>query len=1280
MATWKKILVSGSSIEAASITGSAGLNLPFSNAGFILTTDANGNISETDPATITGADQSFSIRGDNDGGVNITFDTGDTLLFDTASAHGFSFDVTDDLGGTTGLTSVRLSTPQDLTTTGDVRFNSASLDSEGIVFANSGTPTKTQIKLGTSLISLNVEDAGAAQIEALKVEPTVVTINNSAEVTDFQVKSTASFGPDDSTRSHLFFVNVHDTDNAYYSASVLIGGTAASDVDNSNLLTISGSTMIKGALSASAVPTASSTATDLLIYNPVSKGFETAQGLGNFGTEISASIGAMTASLSSSIGDVIAGTTQSISDIVDDITAIHTTTGSLVASASRGIRFQEGAGAQTDGGTISLGNTASFIGTANEITVTHDGATAGEEKFTFSLPSKVDLGSNSELTVTNITASNNISASGNITASNLFASNDIVLGGTLAFLGGTFIENETLSISGSTVFGSSSAENTHTFTGSLLITGGATFDGLGASVTIGQDLTVNGSTTLGNGAADIIDITGNVTASNNITAGGNISASGNLFGDLTEGSYSNVVVYDDTDGRLYVTASSAIGTTTMSIGPAGDGTYDDGLLDFDNDTPVGTAVDEINEILLALAPAKAPLFNHISVLRSGSPADFDGTTGSDIFPDLTANSVELSFGAGNSNTNGYTLAAGTDSLTTLGAGTNSSVALNGTFTGIAEPTSFTDGGAAITTDERFGIISSSDTTPNHITGSLNAFELPNPTDTGTNHGMHAFRDGDKGMLKLYVNNELTPHATLSLDPGEYNANEATSDAVNRAVNISGSGFIEVSATMSANFPSGTPFETFKHRSGSFVIHNDSMVPGWNWARVIHSSSTNAFERKSNYIEWIYEPSGSVKASWSNESIRVKSRSGTQYISQIPYYTTVEVEYTASVANAYTMTYVGGTAITTNDDNNTLSGFDVTSNLRDLTTSEDPKDVVLEISSSANIDDSNTLYFFTSSENGGTGTNAVGDGAGKNEFTGSVATSLTCKRPFAANATSNILRTGSFFFYGKNLTNTTTAGNYDYKFAEDDGSGRLISSSFEDQNSVSAGASAWNQQTTGVVANNGMIIYGQPQKNGDISSTADQDNFNRIISPNSTALSYNGGNFTDFSTPGNGPASFPNFATGYSNFSPHENNSNIRSCFLQYQNGTSGTPTLNVVLKGINATVVPATTALSGNNIHVLFKIPGVTGFRDLGTSNPPEGGYNQFDSELGDAAGNGGLTNNVGCHDGDLPSDMSLGSTNDSLSLGVQLVSQELGANQYAVLAILCHQDWNGYIYNVTIS
>ena len=131
MATWKKILVSGSSIEVASITGSAGLNLPFSNAGFILTTDANGNISETDPSTITADAQSFSIRGDKNES-NITFDTGDVLLFDTASAHGFSFNVTDDLDGTTGLTSVRLTTPQDLTTTGDVRFNSASLDSSGI--------------------------------------------------------------------------------------------------------------------------------------------------------------------------------------------------------------------------------------------------------------------------------------------------------------------------------------------------------------------------------------------------------------------------------------------------------------------------------------------------------------------------------------------------------------------------------------------------------------------------------------------------------------------------------------------------------------------------------------------------------------------------------------------------------------------------------------------------------------------------------------------------------------------------------------------------------------------------------------------------------------------------------------------------------------------------------------------------------------------------------------------------------------------------------------------
>ena len=68
------------------------------------------------------------------------------------------------------------------------------------------------------------------------------------------------------------------------------------------------------------------------------------------------------------------------------------------------------------------------------------------------------------ITTGNITSSGNISASGDIT------------GGSFSFEGFTFIENATLTSSGSTIFGSGSIledtkANTHQFTGSILLTG-----------------------------------------------------------------------------------------------------------------------------------------------------------------------------------------------------------------------------------------------------------------------------------------------------------------------------------------------------------------------------------------------------------------------------------------------------------------------------------------------------------------------------------------------------------------------------------------------------------------------------------------------------------------------------------------------------------------------------------------------------------------------------------------------------------------------------------------
>ena len=74
-----------------------------------------------------------------------------------------------------------------------------------------------------------------------------------------------------------------------------------------------------------------------------------------------------------------------------------------------------------------------------------------------------------------------------------------------------------LSASGDTIFGDTS-DDTHQFTGSLLINGNSTFGG---------NITANGNTTLGNAAADVVTVTGQLTASQGITANGNANFNGN---------------------------------------------------------------------------------------------------------------------------------------------------------------------------------------------------------------------------------------------------------------------------------------------------------------------------------------------------------------------------------------------------------------------------------------------------------------------------------------------------------------------------------------------------------------------------------------------------------------------------------------------------------------------------------------------------------------------------------------------------------------------------------
>jgi hypothetical protein len=161
-------------------------------------------------------------------------------------------------------------------------------------------------------------------------------------------------------------------------------------------------------------------------------------------------------------------------------------------------------------------------------------------------------------------------------------------------------------------------------------------------------------------------------------------------------------------GNVIVEVSGSSGTTINVIGPAEDGTYEDGLFtDFVPTTPTGTAVDRFNEVLKALAPSPAPDLSSIML-------------------DFTYPSANLSFGI-TKPISGYTnvsAAAGNTALDINGA-----YIVGGTRRGAT----------------RFA-----------ISGNLNS-SVP----LTTSYPAGAFGEGNIGRLEMHVNGVLAQIISLS---------------------------------------------------------------------------------------------------------------------------------------------------------------------------------------------------------------------------------------------------------------------------------------------------------------------------------------------------------------------------------------------------------------------------------------------------------------------------------------------------------------------------------------
>tara|TARA_Y100001972_G_scaffold13824_1_gene14604 strand:+ start:949 stop:4605 length:3657 start_codon:yes stop_codon:yes gene_type:complete len=1140
MANWKKVLVSGSNIEVNQISGST-LNLGGlgGSANDVLIINGDGSVSTLNQSNLTGASQNFLIRGDADGGTNISFQANENvLLFTTASSHGFSFNATDDVGGA-GTSSITLTTPQDLRTSATPQFASMSID--GLI-RHSGD-AGTNIRFENDFQGFRVGGETLLSLQQVNNAQNKFNINGDGSVPlllQIEAGAVGGNGQEDIRNSHLFFV----TESRIGIGTNLPSTTAKLHISGGDL-------RIQGHTISASLPTVN-VAGGLVAYNTSSEGFEfisSSDFIGGIANEIS---GAFTSTATSIASDIA----TNVTNISTNTTNIATIDGTL----DKGIRFQEGGGTQADGESVILGQTASFIGTANEVTVVHDGGTANEEKFTFGLPSDVTIAESLTVgpnpgTTDSVFVSGGISSSGTITAA-AGTFDGTVTAGNFIVQGVELIQNNVAIVSGSTSFGSQSI-NLHSFTGSVVMGSGSTSETL--TVLGGPDAST--SVVISNGS---INATGAITSSA-------VSSSGQLFASLSAVPQAQVVTYNATTGEFFHTASSAIQGQNV-IGPPDptDNDYDDGLLDFENSTPVGTAIDQINEVLAGLAPSQAPNLDDIQEVTShGGISPLDNSD------------FRLSFGGNNPGaTNGLNFTDCTSTtLSSPGSGL-SSVSINGQYNA-----------SVVSNDRRLGIMSASTAFFTPITGTLND-DITGDGDVSAgqfiNFGDNSFGNGDKGVLAIFVNDALAHSQSLS---GSFGGDDFQTDKPSgESKNTNGTGFIGLSATQSAHFTAtGNTLSVFKHRSGSFVVGSGDQRKGWNHVRVEHQLDGSTIQ--TNYLEWVTDDDNNA-VSETNVSEVTITGTGLKAISGIHYFTGFTATHQARINNAFRNVYndivistqdkvigngdnirkvhrqsfeargtnlqtsVGTISPTNNNENASLSNLQLVDALGAHSSS-------LDVTASyVNFPDSSFI-----------GTNDIMDVA------------FIYQHPIKADIETTNKTAGDIIYDARTDTSTTTKETF---ISE---SFRLPSGSYNAQSDIVLGsyiASRSLLDTTDNYDENLLVYPGKDFNNEDHGNISLEGNDNRtngaLIYPDVTTTAVNdfmdNPNFTVYT---NQPAGGnPTYASLSGN----------KTYFRAFKNETSNTLFNIKVIMGGSATVTKFSNSLTSTNIHIAFRYPGFTNYLD----------------------------------------------------------------------------------------
>ena len=352
----------------------------------------------------------------------------------------------------------------------------------------------------------------------------------------------------------------------------------------------------------------------------------------------------------------------------------------------------------------------------------------------------------------------------------------------------------------------------------------------------------------------------NVTEIKSLTlrmAGGSDSENTNWRADYIF--FQRGIAFDGYMGEPDATGGFSGGSSGAGvIGAAEDGTYTDGVFtDFVPSTPIGTAIDRFNELFLSLVPSKAPDLSNWSGARTG------GVNGKLSFSSTQPIAGSTYFG---------------------GDLAPSPVAVDGTW--------------ASDSIKRLSIYAASSTAD--ITGTLNSQVAASSTGA---FAASSFGDADLGTLTLNVNGVIVSTASLT-----------TLTAINNTSSSTISGFV-LSAATASKFITGSPFEQFKNRTGTWLLKNNDtrLRYGYNYVIAEHKFSTTT--RTLTRYEFIIDHN-TDDTTFSNFSIVSHSLTGTKYLSGIGFFTGGYLNYDNQIDNLYRNTWYSGSDAITFADNST----------------------------------------------------------------------------------------------------------------------------------------------------------------------------------------------------------------------------------------------------------------------------------------------------------------------------------------------------------------------------